>query len=270
MMMSIGFIGLGNMARAIIAGMHGSGDFGGHTLLGCDHNEGKRQEMAERFVVQVLPDDISVAAQADLLVLAVKPQALPRLFERIAARRKASQCVLSLAAGRPLAYLEKALGSNTPIIRAMPNVAARVGGSVTALCKNAAVTERQQALAGGMFEAVGQAMWMGEERMGAFAALTGAAPAFTLLYLEALASAGLKAGLPKEMATKAAGHMMAGVAKLALETGEHPAALTDQVTSPGGTTIEGMHVLKALGFERAVHEAVAAVMEKEKRLSENP
>ena len=104
--------------------------------------------------------------------------------------------------------------------------------------------------------------------MNAFSTITGAAPAFTFLYLDALASAGLKAGLPKPMALEAACHMVMGAAKLALETGELPASLIDQVTSPGGTTIEGMHTLKALGFENAVHEAVQAVMEKEKKLRE--
>jgi pyrroline-5-carboxylate reductase len=108
---------------------------------------------------------------------------------------------------------------------------------------------------------------MTEDRMKAFSTITGAAPAFTFLYLEALASAGLKAGLPKKMALEAACNMMIGAAKLVLKTGEHPASLIDQVTSPGGTTIEGMHTLKALGFEHAIHEAIAAVIRKDGSLS---
>ncbi|MDD4081116.1 MAG: pyrroline-5-carboxylate reductase [Eubacteriales bacterium] len=268
-MMVIGFIGLGNMAQAIIAGMRHSGEFKDRAILGCDHNEDKRRDMADRLGVINLPDDLAVAAQADMLVLAIKPQALPAVLERIMPRRKVSQCTLSLAAGRPIAWLEKALGNGSPIIRAMPNVAARVGGSVTALCKNERVTTEQQGLATGIFEAVGHAMWMAEARMSAFSAITGAAPAFTFLYLDALASAGLKAGLPKAVALEAACHMVVGVSKLVLETGGHPAAIIDQVTSPGGTTIEGMHALKALGFEHAVYEAVKAVMEKERSLAEN-
>ncbi|MGI6688504.1 MAG: pyrroline-5-carboxylate reductase [Christensenellales bacterium] len=267
--MLIGFIGLGNMARAIIAGMRGNDSFRNTPILGSDHNEGKRLELGERWGVTILEDDISVARQADLLVLAVKPQALPVLFERIVPVRKPGQCALSLAAGKPLSWLAEALGVEASLIRAMPNVAARVGGSVTALCANDRATEAQKALTTDMFSAVGQAVWMTEERMKAFSTLTGAAPAFTFLYLEALASAGLKAGLPKKIALEAAAHMMMGAAKLALETGEHPASLIDQVTSPGGTTIEGMHTLKALGFEHAVHEAVKAVMEKEQKLQGN-
>lgn len=264
--MLIGFIGLGNMARAIIAGMRDSGAFRNTPILGSDHNEGKRLEMGERWGVTILEDDIAVARQADLLVLAVKPQALPALFERILPIRKPGQCALSLAAGRPLAWLEGALGADVPLIRAMPNVAARVGGSVTALCENGRASAEQKELAAAMFSAVGHAVWMTEERMKAFSTITGAAPAFTFLYLEALASAGLMAGLPKKMALEAAGRMMVGAARLVLETGEHPASLIDQVTAPGGTTIEGMHALKALGFEHAVHEAVKAVMEKERKL----
>lgn len=267
--MMIGFIGLGNMAQAIIAGMRGSGEFAGRPILGCDHNEGKRREMAQRFGVSILQDDLAVAEQADMLVLAVKPQALPALFARIGPRRKAGQCVLSLAAGRPIACLEKALGREAAIIRAMPNVAARVGASVTALCHNEGVTEEQRLLAAGIFEAVGCAVWMPEASMGAYAVITGAAPAFTFLYLDALASAGLKAGLPRATALEAACRMVLGVSKMVLETGEHPLALIDQVTSPGGTTIEGMHALKALGFEHAVHAAVKAVMDKESSLAEN-
>ena len=264
--MMIGFIGLGNMSRAIIAGMRKDTAFANTPILGSDHNEGKRREFEERWGVTILPEDRDVAQQADLLIMAVKPQALPNLFERILPVRKPGQCVLSLAAGRPLAVLEGFLGEDSPIIRAMPNVAARVGGSVTALCENDRVTARQHELATEIFGAVGHALWMPESRMGAFATITGAAPAFTFLYLDALASAGLKAGLPRQMALDAACHMMMGAARLVLETGEHPAALIDQVTSPGGTTIEGIHTLKALGFEHAVHEAVKAVMDKEKKL----
>ena len=268
-MMIIGFIGLGNMAQAIIAGMRNSPGFSDGPILGCDHNEGKRREMAERFGVTVLFDDLAVAQQADVLVLAVKPQALPALFKRIVPRRKAGQCALSLAAGKTIDYLGKALGEGCPVIRAMPNVAARVGGSVTALCGNEQVTEVQHALATEVFEAVGFAVWVKEAHMSAFSTITGAAPAFTFLYLDALASAGLKAGLPKSMAMEAACRMVMGAAKLVMETGEHPLALIDQVTSPGGTTIEGMHALKALGFEHALHEAVKAVREKESSLGEN-
>ncbi len=266
--MLIGFIGLGNMARAIITGMRQDDSFRNTPILGSDHNEAKRMELSERWGITVLEDDRAVARQADLLVLAVKPQALPALFERIIPLRKPGQCMLSLAAGRPLNWLEAAIGADTPLIRAMPNVAARVGGSVTALCENGKVSEGQKDLATAVFRAVGQAVWMTEERMKAYSTLTGAAPAFTFLYLEALASAGLKAGLPKKMALEAACYMMMGAAKLVLETGEHPASLIDQVTSPGGTTIEGMHTLKSLGFEHALHEAVLAVMEKEKKLQE--
>lgn len=265
--MLIGFIGLGNMARAIIAGMRENDSFRNATILGNDHNDDKCIELRERWGVAILEDDISVARQANLLVLAVKPQALPVLFERIIPTRKPGQCTLSLAAGKSLSWLAKALGAEAPLIRAIPNVAARVGSSVTALCANGQANEAQKALVTVMFNAVGKTVWMTEERMKAFSALTGAAPAFTFLYLEALASAGLRAGLPKKMALEAACNMMIGAAKLALKTDEHPACLIDQVTSPGGTTIDGIHALKALGFEHAVHEAIAAVIRKDNSMS---
>ena len=265
--MHIGFIGLGNMARAIITGMRENDSFRNASIIGNDHNMDKCLELGERWGVTILEDDVSVAMQADMLVLAVKPQALSVLFERIVPVRKPGQCILSLAAGKSLVWLAKSLGTESPIIRAMPNLAARVGSSVTALCANDQVIEAQKNLATEIFGAVGQAVWMTEDRMKAFSTITGAAPAFTFLYLDALASAGLKAGLPKNMALEAACNMMIGAAKLVLKTGEHPASLIDQVTSPGGTTIDGMHTLKALGFEHAIHEAIAAVIRKDSSLS---
>ena len=195
--MHIGFIGLGNMARAIIAGMRENDSFRNASIIGSDHNMDKRLELGERWGVTILEDDISVAMQADMLVLAVKPQALPVLFKRIIPVRKPGQCILSRRLAN-LVWLAKSLGTESPVIRAMPNLAARVGSSVTALCANDQVIETQKNLATEIFGAVGQAVWMTEDLMKAFSTITGAAPAFTFLYLEALTSAGLKAGLPKK------------------------------------------------------------------------
>ena len=148
----------------------------------------------------------------------------------------------------------------------MPNICAQVLCSASAVCPNAACTPEQVELVRAMFRSVGEVYDIPEAQFSAFSALGGASGAFVQMYIDALSSAGVKAGLSRALAQKIACQATLGAAKLCQKTGEHPMALVDKVTSPGGTTIEGVHVLKKQGFKSAVIEAINAVIEKDKRL----
>ncbi|MBQ1264757.1 MAG: pyrroline-5-carboxylate reductase, partial [Oscillospiraceae bacterium] len=153
------------------------------------------------------------------------------------------------------------------LVRVMPNINARVQSSVSAICPNEAATQEQTDIVRAMFETVGGVWQLSEQHFPAFAAIGGASGAFVYLYIDALASAGVKAGLPRDLAQEIACHTVLGSAKLQLASEEHPVRLCDQVCSPGGTTIEGVHMLKKLGFESAVQQAIAAIIEKDHKLA---
>ena len=176
--------------------------------------------------------------------------------------------VVSIAAGKPTAYYEAALSGGVPVVRVMPNIAARVGASASAVCGGKNAQEAHLELVRAMFRTVGAVYDLPEKHFPAFGALGGASGAFVFLYIDALASAGVKAGLPRALAQQIAEQTVLGSAQLSQQSAEHPIALMDQVCSPGGTTIEGVHTLKRLGFETAVQQAIDAIIEKDKRLAQ--
>lgn len=265
-MNSIGFVGLGNMAGAIIKGLRAKPAYQNTPILGCDRNPPKQKHFKDAFQVQILAEPKQVAGACQILVLAIKPQGLDALMEDIKDSLRPGQLLISLAAGRSLASYAAKLGAWVPVVQAMPNINAKVGLSVTALCSNKAVNQEQLQQAEALFEAVGSVRVVPENKVAAYSAIAGAGPAFACLFIDALASAGIQAGLTRSQAEQAACQMLLGSAQMVLSSGEHPRALIDQVTSPGGTTIEGMHQLAKLGFEHAIHEAVKAVIEKNERL----
>lgn len=266
--MIYGFIGLGNMAGAILKGMHASGLFSADTLAGYDVDAAQAQALAESVGLTPLLSEQEAAAKADVLVLAVKPQQAEQVLGLIRGQQKPGALLITILAGKPLPYYQTRLDEKAAVVRALPNLNALAGHSTTALCGNAHVSDRQMGQAKAMFAAVGTVSVIPESQARAFSALTGAGPAFVYQFIDALATAGVKAGFPRDTAQAMAADMVMGSAALVRGLGQHPAQLIDRVCSPGGTTIEGMHALKALGFEHAVHAAVDAVMEKDKKLSE--
>lgn len=259
--MVVGFIGLGNMASAIIRGLRACPETQALTLLGRDKHPEKAQELGLKNASGLK----ALADAADVLVLAVKPQALEELLTQLAPLLKPDTLLISIAAGKPLSFYEIRC-PDSPVIRAMPNINAGAGASVTALCCGALADEAHLELARLLFAAVGSCYVLPESQFSIFGAIGGAAPAYTYLYIDAVASAAVRAGMPRATALAIATDMAFGSAKLLRESGEHPHALADKVCSPGGTTIEGVHRLRALGFESAVYEALAAVIEKDRRL----
>ncbi len=263
--MTYAFLGLGNMAEAIIRGMRASGRFEGERLQGYEIDQQRAASLAEPLGLQLTADAAQAINQADVIVLAVKPQTLQSLLNEQAQALK-GRLVITIAAGKPISFYEGLLGTKTPIIRVMPSLLARVGLASSAVCANASVTAQQLDIARDIFSAVGSVHELPEPLFAAFSAIGGAAPAFTFEYIDALASAGVKAGLSRALAQEVAAQMTRGSAQLVQQAGIHPRQLMDQVCSPGGTTIEGVHALATHGFDHAVHEAVAAVIAKDQKL----
>lgn len=262
----IGFIGLGNMTQAILAGMRASAVFADAPILGFDRNLDKREAMRERFHIAIAADALEVARSSETLVLAIKPQGMDSLMAELSPVLNKKQLVISLAAGKRLPRLEDLVGKDLALARAIPNINAKAGASMTAVCHNERLSGKQVETLLQIFDAIGSVRELPEDMVPAFSAIAGAGPAFAYAFIDALATAGVRAGLPRAMAQQAACGMLFGSAKLAAESSEHPRALMDQVTSPGGTTIEGVHKLSELGFEYAVREAVAAVIAKDQSL----
>lgn len=264
--MKIGFLGAGNMASAILEGMVHSGKFEGKDLFAFDRHEEKLQKLQNELGIDVASDAEDLIEKVDVLVLAIKPKGFPEVLPALAASlQKKNTFVLSIAAGKTLSFIEGFIGS-LPIARIMPNINATVSESMTAYCCNAAVSEEQKSLVKTMCESFGNAMELSEAMFPLFGVIAGSAPAFTYMYIDALARAAVKHGMPKKTALEIAAQMTLGSAKQILNSDKHPMELTDNVCSPGGTTIEGVESLQADGFEAAVHRAVDKTLEKDSKI----
>lgn len=259
--MKYAFIGLGNMASAILRGMHSSSAYMKEEIFGFDRHPEKAADLPVTYCSSLE----ELAAQAEVLLLCVKPHSLDTLLEQLRPLLKRDCIVASVAAGKPIFWYEERL-PGFAFVRAMPNVNAGVNAGVTAICGGSLASAEHMELIRGIFDAVGKTYVLEEKHFSVFSAIAGAAPAYTYLYMDALASAGVKAGLPKATALSIAADMVLGSALLLQKSGEHPAALADKVCSPGGTTIEGLHKLRAAGFESSVYEAIAAVIEKDRAI----
>lgn len=263
--MKYGFIGAGNMGGAIMKGMTiGTGKYDPKSIYVTDKLFSAAEKLAEQTGILPCERGAEVVANADVLVLAVKPHilatAIPELFGAIAAKKP---LVVSIAAGKTLEYLGSLLPAETPIVRVMPNINAKIGAATCGICKNAYVTAEQLEIAKGIFGTIGTVIEVDEGQFGIFTVLAGSAPAFAYLYMDALARAAVQAGMPKKQALEIAAATVEGSAKMVLKSGEHPWELVDQVCSPGGTTIEGILALQKYGFEHALKEAFDAVLEKD-------
>jgi pyrroline-5-carboxylate reductase len=264
----IAILGSGNMGEALVKGLLRAGKTQPEALVCSDPRAERREELHKRYGVQVTADNRAAVAQSDIVVIAVKPQTIDVLLEEIAPAVDAKKLVISIAAGVPIAAISRKLGAGVHIIRTMPNTPALVGAGATALAKGPHATDGdlEQALA--LFEAVGVAVVVEEHHLDAVTGLSGSGPAFVFMAIEALADGGVKVGLARPVAMALAAQAVMGSAKLVLETGEHPGRLKDQVTSPGGTSIAGLHALESAGFRAALIAAVEAATKRSRELGE--
>jgi pyrroline-5-carboxylate reductase len=265
----IGFIGGGAMAEALAGGLLAAGALPDR-IVASDPDSARRKHLEERLGIRASADNGEVARAGDLVVLALKPAVVGPVLEALGADAgldATRPLWISIAAGVTLAALESRLGSDARVVRAMPNTPALVGAGATALCGNARVQPGDRTAARALFDAVGITWEAPDEALlDAVTGLSGSGPAYVFVFLEALGDAGVRMGLPRDAAYRLAFQTVFGAAKLARETGRHPAQLKDQVTSPGGTTIAGLERLEAGGFRAAIHEAVAAATRRSREL----
>ncbi|MBR5437605.1 MAG: pyrroline-5-carboxylate reductase [Clostridia bacterium] len=262
----IGFIGAGNMASAIIEGMHKAGFPEDGKIAVFDPDENKIKALSQ-FGAVAASCEAEIAESCDVIVLAVKPNIIASVLGKIKdIAEDKNPLFISIAAGKTTEYLLSCAGYQARFIRVMPNINALVGAAVSGICSTENVSEEDMAFAEKLCECFGTAVKLDEKLFPIFSAIGGCSPAFTYMYIDALARAAVKNGMPKAQALKVAAQAVLGSAKTILESDEHPWTLVDRVCSPGGTTIEGVASLQNDSFEAAVMNAVQASYDKDKKV----
>lgn len=257
----IGFIGAGNMARSLASGLLKNG-WGKNQIILSDPEPAQRQAIESILGVKTFTDNQTIAAQADILVLAVKPQVLAEVARTLtAAVQKKQPLVISIAAGVRLEDLDRWLGGGLAIVRAMPNTAALIGSGASGLYANERVSESMRNQAESILRAVGVTVWLEDEYlMDVVTALSGSGPAYFFLVMEALEQAAIESGLDPKQARLLTLETAFGAAKMALEGHEEPSQLRRRVTSPGGTTEQAVKVLEQGNIRHLFKQAVQAAI----------
>ncbi|HEX4462528.1 MAG TPA: pyrroline-5-carboxylate reductase [Polyangia bacterium] len=263
---SIGFLGTGNMAEALIKGLIGAGVVEAKQIHGSDPRKERCQEMRDRYAIHATTHNEDVVRHAEIVVLSVKPQILPRVLDEIAPHLKPGALVISVAAGTPVAAIERRLPAGTRVVRTMPNTPALVGAGATAIAAGSHAQDADVEATQRIFDAVGMTVVIDESQLDAVTGLSGSGPAYAFLIIEALSDAGVKMGLSRYNAQALAAQTLLGSAKLLSETHEHPGRLKDMVTSPGGTAIAGLHTLEAGGLRTTLINAVEAATNRSREL----
>jgi len=266
--LNIGFLGAGKMAAALARGFLSAGLVKPAQILAGDPAAAARTAFAKATAAKTTQSNVEVANFASLLVIAVKPGCVNDLLSEIRGRVTSRHLVVSIAAGVTIAQLERGLGDGARVIRVMPNTAALVGASASAYSRGKLAAPEDGVLTERLFGSVGIVVELRESLLDAVTGLSGSGPAYACVIIEALGDGGVAAGLPRDVATKLAAQTLLGGARLVLETGLHPGALKDMVTSPGGTTIEGLHELEKGKIRAVLMSAVRAATEKSKKLGQ--
>jgi pyrroline-5-carboxylate reductase len=267
--LKIGFLGAGKMATALAQGFVRAEIVFPKEIIAGDLASIARNIFAKRTGAKTTASNPDVLKFAGILILATKPDQVPAALAEIRDGFTKDHLLISIAAGVTIAKLENALPAGARVIRVMPNTPALVGegASAFALGKNATAADGE--LAKKLLSAVGIAFQVKENLLDAVTGLSGSGPAYVYQFIEALSDGGVASGLPRDIATKLAAQTVLGAAKMVLETGQHPGALKDQVTSPGGTTIEGLHALEKGKLRATVMSAVRAAADKSKKLGQS-
>ncbi len=265
--MKIGFIGLGNMASAMIGGILQKGMAEPGDIIGAEKLEAAREVAKAKFGIQIAQSNSEAAENADVLFLAVKPLFLQEVIEEIREVVRKETIIVSIAAGKDLKFYENAFARpELKLIRCMPNTPALVLEGCTGVCAGENVTEKELETVVKLLGSFGKASVVPERLMDAVVGVSGSSPAYVFLFIEAMADAAVLAGMPRNQAYEFAAQAVMGSAKMVLETGKHPGELKDMVCSPGGTTIEAVKVLEEKGFRAAVMDAMEACIDKSKNL----
>jgi pyrroline-5-carboxylate reductase len=267
--LKIGFLGAGKMATALASGFVKAGLVQRADLIASDSSAQARENFAKEVGGTTTGFNPDVAKQATVLFIAVKPDQVVALLRELNPVITEQHLLVSIAAGMPLAKMETELPEEARVIRVMPNTPALVGASASAFSLGKSATAEDGAIVSELLSSVGKVCQVKESLLDAVTGLSGSGPAYIYMVIEALSDGGVAAGLPRDIATKLAAQTVMGAAKMVLDTGLHPGALKDMVTSPGGTTIEGVHQLEKSGVRAAFMDAVVAASEKARRLGKS-
>jgi len=265
--MKIGFIGLGNMATAIIGGMLQKGVATAADIIGADKSAEAVENIKTKLNINACGSNTDVAKQADVLFLAVKPIFLQEVIDEIRDVLREDVVIVSIVAGRTLDYLQSALGGDKrKIVRCMPNTPALVLEGCTGVCPGEYVTQQELEQVLTLLRSFGVASVVPERLMDVVVGVSGSSPAYVFMFIEAMADEAVAEGMPRKQAYEFAAQAVLGSAKMVLETGKHPGELKDMVCSPGGTTIQAVKVLEEMGMRAAVMDAMEACIEKSRNL----
>jgi pyrroline-5-carboxylate reductase len=260
-------LGCGKLGTILLQAFLERGLVGKEEVIATIQHEDKCKSLSQALGgVACSINNRAAVADAPTVLICIKPQAMPQLLEEIASSLKPGALVISAATGVTLAFIQKQLGKEVAVVRAMPNTPAMVGAAMTALAAGNGTRQEQMETAKKMFESVGRVAVVDEKHMDAITALSASGPAFVFVILESLAEAGVKVGLPRELATTLSAQTLYGAAQLALRTGHHPALLKDAVTTPAGCTIEGLIELEKGGLRVTLINAVIKTASRAKEL----
>lgn len=266
--LTIGFLGAGRMATALAQGFVQAGIVRPGQIFASDVIPAARKAFGAATGAKIVATNADLLRNASVLILAVKPQQAAELLAEINPLFTPRHLLISIAAGVTLAKMESALPAKARVIRVMPNTPALVGAGASGFASGKAATKSDAPLAQRLLSAVGVAVEVKEVLLDAVTGLSGSGPAYVYQFIEALSDGGVAAGLARDVATKLAAQTVLGAARMVQETGEHPGALKDAVTSPGGTTIEGIHELEKGKLRGTVMNAVLAATNKAKKLGQ--
>lgn len=264
--MKIGFIGMGNLATAMVKGIIQKELFAPEEIIASRRSEVELDNIQKEYGIYTTTNNKEVVEKAEILMLAVKPQFMEKVITEIKDEVREDQLVVSLAAGKSLQFIETAFGKKVKLVRCMSNTPAAVLEACTGFCHNNTLTKIELERVTAVLSCFGVAEEVPEKLMDTVVGISGSSPAYVFMFIEAMADAAVLGGMPRKQAYTFCAQAVLGSAKLVLETGKHPAELKDMVCSPGGTTIEAVRVLEESGFRAAIMDAVDACIEKSKIL----
>lgn len=259
---SIGFLGAGQMAEAFVRGLLRAQMLAPSSIWVSDVRPGRTDRLAQELSVRAAHSNLEAVGAVEIVFISVKPQDVGLLLEEVGADIRSDQLVISIAAGIPIAALERHLPHHPPLIRVMPNAPALVQASMSVLAPGGRATPDHEAVALRIFSAVGRAIVLPEKHLDAVTALSGSGPAFLAVIAEALSDAGVRVGLPRDVAHLLAAQTMLGTGRMLADTEMHPALLKEAVASPGGTSIAGVHAIERGGIRALLMDAVVAATQR--------
>ncbi|MBC6003498.1 pyrroline-5-carboxylate reductase [Paraclostridium tenue] len=263
----IGFIGSGNMAKAMIGGIVKSKLVDSNNVIASDLNELVLENVKNEYGINVTTNSKEVVKFSDIVIVAVKPNVYDIVLEGVKELIDNEKIIVTIAAGKTIESIENVIGNDKKVIRTMPNTPALVNEGMSALCKNKNITDEELNIVKEIFNSFGKAEIVNEYLIDSVIGVSGSAPAYVFMFIEAMADAAVLAGMPRNQAYTFAAQAVMGSAKMVLETDKHPGELKDMVCSPGGTTIEAVKTLEAEGFRSAVIKAIGDCIEKSKEMS---